>query len=96
MTALLETVEHETGPQPQWSVLWLHGQGADGHDLRRSCRNWCAGTAGDPLRVPHAPVRAVTINGGARMRAWVRHPRHEPGHRADGEGDGESVAQVEA
>ena len=33
MTALLETVEHETGPQPRWSVLWLHGLGADGNDF---------------------------------------------------------------
>ena len=33
MAALLETVEHETGPQPQWSVLWLHGLGADGNDF---------------------------------------------------------------
>ena len=30
---LLETVEEETGPDPQWSVLWLHGLGADGHDF---------------------------------------------------------------
>ncbi|MFS8136531.1 MAG: carboxylesterase, partial [Thermomonas sp.] len=30
---MLETVEHETGPQPQWSVIWLHGLGADGNDF---------------------------------------------------------------
>ena len=29
---LLETVEIETGPAPRFSVLWLHGLGADGHD----------------------------------------------------------------
>src|SRR5690606_8441206 len=29
----LDTVEHETGPDPQWSVLWLHGLGADGNDF---------------------------------------------------------------
>ena len=33
MTALLETVERETGPAPAWSVLWLHGLGADGNDF---------------------------------------------------------------
>ena len=32
-TPLLDTVEHETGASPQWSVLWLHGLGADGHDF---------------------------------------------------------------
>ena len=30
---LLETVEFETGPSPTWTVLWLHGLGADGHDF---------------------------------------------------------------
>ena len=30
---LLETIEQETGPSPQWAVVWLHGLGADGHDF---------------------------------------------------------------
>ena len=30
---MLETVERETGPAPRWSVLWLHGLGADGNDF---------------------------------------------------------------
>ena len=33
MTEMLETVEIETGPNPAWSVVWLHGLGADGHDF---------------------------------------------------------------
>ena len=104
---LLETVEHETGPSPQWTVLWLHGLGADGHDFApivpdllvrdgRS-RGW------PPLRFvfPHAPVRAVTINNGMRMRAWydIRNFSAEElagGDRADGTGVMESIAQVEA
>ena len=97
MTALLETVEHETGPQPQWSVLWLHGLGADGNDFAPIVpelvrKDWPA------LRFvfPHAPVRAVTINGGARMRAWYDIRDMNLAHRADGEGVAESVAQVEA
>jgi len=68
---MLETVERETGPNPQWSILWLHGLGADGNDFASMVpelvrRAWPA------LRFvfPHAPVRAVTINGGMRMRAW--------------------------
>ena len=81
--ALLETVERETGPDPRWTVLWLHGLGADGHDFAPIVpelvrRDWPA------LRFvfPHAPERAVTINGGMRMRAWY--------------GIAESVAQVQA
>ena len=26
---LLETVEKETGPKPAWTILWLHGLGAE-------------------------------------------------------------------
>ena len=102
MASLLETVEHETGPQPQWSVLWLHGLGADGNDfapivpelLMRdgSRRDWPA------LRFvfPHAPVRAVTINGGARMRAWYDIRDMDLSHRADLVGVAESVEQADA
>ena len=90
--ALLQTVEHETAPNPQWTVLWLHGLGADGHDFapivpellmrdgRR--RDW------PPLRFvfPHAPQRAVTINGGARMRAWYDIRDFDLANRADAQG----------
>jgi phospholipase/carboxylesterase len=100
--ALLQTVEHETAPNPRWTVLWLHGLGADGHDfapivpelLMRdgSRRDWPA------LRFvfPHAPQRAVTINGGARMRAWYDIRDFDLANRADAQGVEESVAQVEA
>ena len=97
MTALLDTVEHETGPQPQWSVLWLHGLGADGNDFAPIVpelvrKEWQA------IRFvfPHAPVRAVTINGGARMRAWYDIRDFDLANRAGHEGVAESVAQVEA
>ena len=99
---LLQTVEQETGPAPAWTVLWLHGLGADGHDfapivpqLVRS--GWPA------LRFvfPHAPMRAVTINNGMRMRAWydIRNFSADElagGDRADSAGVLESVAQVDA
>ena len=96
MSALLETVEHETGPQPRWSVVWLHGLGADGHDFAPIVpellrRDWPA------LRFvfPHAPVRPVTINGGARMRAWYDiRDFSNLANRADHDGVAESVAQV--
>ena len=95
--ALLDTVEHATGPDPQWTVLWLHGLGADGHDFAPIVpelvrRDWPA------LRFvfPHAPQRAVTINGGARMRAWYDIRDFDLANRADAQGVEESIAQVEA
>ena len=94
---LLECVEQETGPAPAWTVLWLHGLGADGHDFAPIVPElvrpqWPA------LRFvfPHAPVRPVTINGGMRMRAWYDIVGMDFPTRADAAGIEESVAQVEA
>jgi phospholipase/carboxylesterase len=94
---LLETIEEETGPDPRWAVLWLHGLGADGHDFvplvpELVRPNWPA------MRFvfPHAPVRAVTINAGMRMRAWYDIRDFDLANRADAEGVTVSVAQVGA
>lgn len=94
---LLDAVERETGASPRWSILWLHGLGADGHDFAPLVPqfvrpDWPA------LRFvfPHAPVRAVTINGGMRMRAWYDILDFDLARRADMAGVDASVAQVEA
>ena len=70
-TPLLETVEVTTGPQPQGTVIWLHGLGADGHDFEPAVPH-LARRGARALRFvfPHAPVRPVTLNGGMPMRAW--------------------------
>lgn len=93
----LDTVEQDTGPDPQWAILWLHGLGADGHDFAPIVPElvrpeWPA------LRFvfPHAPVRAVTINAGMRMRAWYDIRDLDLAQRADESGVNESIAQVEA
>ncbi len=71
MTSLLEAVEIETGPSAQAAVIWMHGLGADGHDFEPIVPEL---DLPDGLAVrfvfPHAPLRPVTINGGAVMRAW--------------------------
>lgn len=96
-TALLDAIEHETAARPRWSVLWLHGLGADGNDFAPIVPqfvrpHWPA------IRFvfPHAPVRAVTINNGVRMRAWYDIVDMDLARRADASGVDESVAQVEA
>jgi phospholipase/carboxylesterase len=67
----LETIETETGPNPQASIIVLHGLGADGHDFVPIAQELRLQPAGAVRFVfPHAPVRPVTINGGAVMRAW--------------------------
>jgi len=71
MSDLLEAIEIETGPSPRASIIWMHGLGADGHDFEPIVPE--LGMPGAPAArfvFPHAPVQPVTINRGARMRAW--------------------------
>lgn len=69
MTAILPHITLETGAHPRYSIIWLHGLGADGSDfvliaeelhLPHSVR----------YIFPHAPMQPVTINGGYVMPAW--------------------------
>ena len=70
-TTLLETVEVTTGPQPEGTVIWLHGLGADGHDFEPAVPHLVRrGARALRFVFPHAPVRSVTLNGGMPMRAW--------------------------
>jgi phospholipase/carboxylesterase len=68
---LLETIEIETAPAPRASIIWLHGLGADGHDFVPIVPELGLPPAlAIRFVFPHAPMRPVTINGGAVMRAW--------------------------
>ena len=74
----MEAVEINTGANPRASVIWLHGLGADGHDFEPIVPEL---ELDQPVRFvfPHAPVRAVTINQGMRMRAWYDILQFGPG-----------------
>lgn len=53
------------------AVIWLHGLGADGYDFVPIVPELDLSPALSVRFVfPHAPVRPVTLNGGAPMRAW--------------------------
>lgn len=67
----LERIELETAPHPTAAVIWLHGLGADGHDFEPIVPE-LALPPQTAIRFvfPHAPMRPVAINNGARMRAW--------------------------
>jgi phospholipase/carboxylesterase len=71
MAKLLEAIEIETGVGARAAVIWMHGLGADGHDFEPIVPELQLDGA-PPIRFvfPHAPMRPVTINGGAVMRAW--------------------------
>ncbi|HRF73895.1 MAG TPA: alpha/beta hydrolase-fold protein [Accumulibacter sp.] len=95
---LLPAVERQTGEMPKCAVIWLHGLGADGHDFEPIVDEFDFDQL-PALRFvfPHAPMRAVTINGGMVMRAWydIVSPDFSPG-REEAEGVRESARQVEA
>ena len=94
---LLETVEEETGPDPKWSVLWLHGLGADGHDFAPLVPELVRpGWPALRFVFPHAPVQPVTINNGMRMRAWYDIKDFDLANRADAAGVEASIVQVGA
>jgi len=91
----LETVEITTGEPPVASVIWLHGLGADGHDFAAIVPELNLPVA-TRFVFPHAPVRAVTINQGARMRAWYDLLSLERIDREDEEGIYASAAAIDA
>ena len=93
----LETIEHETGPDPRASIIILHGLGADGNDFVPIAQELDLASVG-PVRFvfPSAPTRPVTINGGYLMRAWYDILGTEVARREDEAGLRASQAQIEA
>src|SRR5487761_2338294 len=69
MTPSLPHITLDTAASPNYSIIWLHGLGADGNDFVPIVEE-----INLPVAVryifPHAPKRPVTLNGGFVMRAW--------------------------
>jgi len=100
---LLDCVELQTGQlrpgqhAPDWTVLWLHGLGADGNDFVPIVRELVRpGWPALRFVFPHAPVRPVTVFGGQRVRAWYDIADFGFAGRGDAAGVDVAVAQVEA
>jgi phospholipase/carboxylesterase len=71
MTEYLEAIELQTGPDPKYCVIWLHGLGADGNDFAPIVPELgLPRAAAIRFIFPHAPMQPVTINNGYVMRAW--------------------------
>ena len=68
-TVQANAIEISTGANPAWSLIFLHGLGAGGHDFAPLPREM---NLPAPVRfvLPHAPAVPVTINGGLSMPAW--------------------------
>ncbi|TPG09827.1 carboxylesterase [Rhodanobacter glycinis] len=92
----LPAVEHETAANPRYSIIWLHGLGADGNDFAPIVPE-LVDPAWPPIRFvfPHAPVRPVTINNGMSMRAWYDIAAFDLDARQDEAGMRASIGEVE-
>lgn len=56
---------------PQLTVIWMHGLGADGHDFAPIVPQLEPQLTADVKFIfPHAPIRPVTLNQGMSMPAW--------------------------
>ena len=71
MKTTLSTIELLPTATHCYSIIWLHGLGADGHDfesivpqLRLKAQKHIH------FVFPNAPIQPVTINGGMKMRSW--------------------------
>ena len=86
---MLQSIEVQTGENPQASIIVLHGLGADGRDFLPVAQALDLRKIGDVrYLLPHAPIRPVTLNNGYPMRAWYdivalgsRAPEDEAGLR---------------
>ena len=69
MQLLSEIVK--TADITKYTVIWMHGLGADGHDFVPVIPELKLPTSlGIKFIFPHAPIRPVTLNNGMEMRAW--------------------------
>lgn len=95
---LLDCIEITTAEQSEYTVIWLHGLGASGHDFEPIVPELkLLQRPGIRFLFPHAPVRPITVNGGAAMRGWYDINSIDFGSRQqDIKGIQESAEQVGA
>ena len=68
---MLDYIQRDLGENPNFSVIWLHGLGADGRDFEPIVPELNLPSSTSVRFIfPHAPQQPVTINGGMVMRAW--------------------------
>lgn len=71
MVESLTSVVIQPSSVHRYSIIWLHGLGADGHDFEGLVPQlYLQHHAETHFIFPNAPIQPVTINGGMVMRAW--------------------------
>jgi len=96
MSSFLQYSQADTGPDPQVSVIWMHGLGDHGSSFVPLVKEFDLSGC-PPIRFifPHAPERNITANGGYFMRAWFDiYAGFEDSDMEDSEGIIESRDQI--
>lgn len=97
MTHLLDSIVIDTAPNPQVSVIWMHGLGDSGEGWAPIVNELdLQGLPGIRFIFPHANQMPVTINGGYVMRSWYDIVHTDLGRQEDEKGLRESQILVEA
>ena len=92
----LSAIELETRPNPDATVIWMHGLGADGNDFVPIVGELrLPASTGIRFIFPHAPTRPVTINNGYVMRAWYDIVGSDLTNRGDEVGIRDSQQRIE-
>jgi phospholipase/carboxylesterase len=95
--SLLSCVEIEPAKPARWSVVWLHGLGADGNDFPPIIPYLeIPSTTHVRFVFPNAPRIPVSINGGMVMPAWYDIRDADLRHRHDEAGIKRSAEHVRA
>jgi len=67
----LQSIQIPATSTHKYSIIWLHGLGADGHDFEGIVPELnLIDSSSVRFIFPHAPVQAITVNRGMEMRAW--------------------------
>jgi phospholipase/carboxylesterase len=94
-TEQLPPIEIETGRNPRFAVIWMHGLGADGNDFVPIVDELSLPPGPIRFVFPHAPLQPVTINGGYVMRAWYDIGYQDLALKEDEKGVRESQRTIE-
>lgn len=94
---ILPCVEIEPTSRARFSVIWLHGLGADGHDFAQIVPYLgLSPSLAVRFVFPHAPRSPVSINAGQVMPSWYDIRDADLSHRHDEGGIRLSARRIEA
>lgn len=93
---MLEYLTADTGENPDYLIIWLHGLGADGHDFESVVPEFKNDKHNYRFIFPHAPIQPITINGGMAMRAWYDITSIDINRQVDASGIADSAQKIRA